>query len=112
MRPEGYARGYILEWEGDTAGYGLISKSYSQEAGGYVYWLEELYILEAYRSKGLGSEFLRYVEETKEPQVTRLRLEVEEENVRAIALYKRCGYEVLKYVQMVKDSQREDVSKA
>lgn len=112
MRPEGYARGYILEWEGDTAGYGLISKSYSQEAGGYVYWLEELYILEAYRSKGLGSEFLRYVEETKEPQVTRLRLEVEEENVRAIALYKRCGYEVLKYVQMVKDSQREDASKA
>ena len=54
---------------------------------------------------------MHYVEETKEPQVTRLRLEVEEENVRAIALYKRCGYEVLKYVQMVKDSQREDISK-
>ena len=47
------------------AGYGLIAKTFSQEAGGMVYWLEELYILEEYRSKGLGSEYFRYMEEHK-----------------------------------------------
>lgn len=103
MRAESYARGYILEHDGDTAGYGLISKTYSQEAGGYVYWLEELYILERFRSKGLGAEFIKYLEATKEPGVTRLRLEVEEENTRAIALYKKLGYQTLNYIQMVKD---------
>ena len=103
MRAESYARGYILEYDGDTAGYGLISKTYSQEAGGYVYWLEELYILERFRSKGLGAEFIKYLEATKEPGVTRLRLEVEEENTRAIALYKKLGYQTLNYIQMVKD---------
>ena len=92
-----------MEHDGDTAGYGLISKTYSQEAGGYVYWLEELYILERFRSKGLGAEFIKYLEATKEPGVTRLRLEVEEENTRAIALYKKLGYQTLNYIQMVKD---------
>ncbi len=98
-----YAKGFILEYEGETAGYGLISKTFSQEAGGYVYWLEELYILEAYRSKGLGSEFFAYVESHKEEGVTRFRLEVEEDNTRAAELYKRLGYQKLNYVQMIKE---------
>ena len=98
-----YAPGFILEYEGNLAGYGLISKTFSQEAGGYVYWLEELYILEEYRSKGLGSEFFTYVEEHKEEGVTRFRLEVEEDNTRAIALYERLGYKPLDYKQMIKE---------
>lgn len=98
-----YAQGFILEYEGNLAGYGLISKTFSQEAGGYVYWLEELYILEEYRSKGLGSEFFTYVEEHKEEGVTRFRLEVEEDNTRAIALYERLGYKPLDYKQMIKE---------
>ena len=98
-----YALGYILESEGQTAGYGLVAKTFSQEAGGYVYWLEELYILDDYRSKGLGSEFFAYVEEHKEEGVTRFRLEVEDDNVRAAALYERLGYKPLAYNQMVKE---------
>lgn len=98
-----YAQGFILEYEGNLAGYGLISKTFSQEAGGYVYWLEELYILEEYRSKGLGSEFFTYVEEHKEEGVTRFRLEVEEDNTRAVALYERLGYKPLDYKQMIKE---------
>ena len=49
-----YGKIYMLEYEGSMAGYGLIAKTFSQEAGGYVYWLEELYILEEYRSQGAG----------------------------------------------------------
>ncbi len=93
---------FILEWEGKVAGYGLIAKTFSQEAGGMVYWLEELYILEEYRSKGLGSEYFRYMEEHKEEGVTRFRLEVEKENERAWKLYKRQGYDWLEYDQMIK----------
>lgn len=98
-----YAKGFILEHEGQTAGYGLVAKTFSQEAGGYVYWLEELYILEEFRSKGLGSEFFAYVEEHKEDGVFRFRLEVEEDNTRAAALYERLGYKPLDYKQMIKE---------
>ena len=92
---------YIPSWPG--SGYGLIAKTFSQEAGGMVYWLEELYILEEYRSKGLGSEYFRYMEEHKEEGVTRFRLEVEKENERAWKLYKRQGYDWLEYDQMIKE---------
>ena len=64
---------------------------------------EELYILEEYRSKGLGSEYFRYMEEHKEEGVTRFRLEVEKENERAWKLYKRQGYDWLEYDQMIKE---------
>ena len=103
LKSDTYAELFILEWEGKIAGYGLIAKTFSQEAGGMVYWLEELYILEEYRSKGLGSEYFRYMEEHKEEGVTRFRLEVEKENERAWKLYKRQGYDWLEYDQMIKE---------
>ena len=98
-----YGKIYMLEYEGSMAGYGLIAKTFSQEAGGYVYWLEELYILEKFRSKGLGREFFAYMEETRPENVKRFRLEVEEDNERAASLYARLGYEPLEYNQMVKN---------
>lgn len=58
MRSDEYAEGYILETEGKTVGFGLTAKTYSREAGGKVLWLEELFVLEEYRSCGLGKEFL------------------------------------------------------
>jgi ribosomal protein S18 acetylase RimI-like enzyme len=93
----------MLECDGEPAGYGLTAKTFSQEAGGYVIWLEELYIREQFRSRGLGSEFFAYVEKKYAGQAARFRLEVEEDNVRAISLYKRLGYEALDYTQMIKE---------
>ena len=58
---------------------------------------------EEYRSRGLGMEFFSFIEEKNSGKIARLRLEVEEENTRAISLYKRLGYEVLDYKQMVKE---------
>ncbi len=103
MRSADYIECYIFETDGEYAGYGLTAKTFSQEAGGYVYWLEELYVREKYRSKGLGREFFEMMEKKKEDGAARLRLEVEEDNVRAIALYKRMGYDFLDYRQMVKE---------
>ena len=103
IRSDAYAEIFLFECGGETAGYGLTAKTCSQEAGGYVWWIEEVYIREKFRSRGLGREFFRYLEEQKGKEVTRLRLEVEKENTRAVSLYERLGYEVLDYVQMVKD---------
>ena len=35
-----YAEGYLFEQKGEIAGYALIAKTFSQEAGGTVFWLE------------------------------------------------------------------------
>ena len=103
MRSPEFVRGYILEKEGAPAGYGLTSRTFSQEAGGKVVWLEELYIRPEYRCHGRVKEFFRYVDEKIAPEVKRLRLEIEPENLRAKKLYLSLGYEDLPYVQMMKD---------
>lgn len=103
LRSDTYAEIFLFEYEGETAGYALIAKTFSQEAGGMVWWIEEVYIRELFRSKGLGREFFEYIENHKDEGAARLRLEVEEENIRAVSLYERLGYKVLDYMQMVKD---------
>ena len=103
LQSDAYAEIYLLEYEGRTAGYGLTARTFSQEAGGQVLWIEELYIREQFRSRGLGREFFSYIEEKNKDRTARIRLEVEEENTRAASLYERLGYEKLDYKQMIKD---------
>lgn len=106
MQSDRYAEGFMVEKDGKTVGYALISKTYSREAGGKVLWLEELFVLENYRCCGLGREYFDFIEEyAKENHFARIRLEVEKENIRARKLYEKLGYIPLEYSQMVKELQ-------
>lgn len=104
MNSEVYQSGYILAVDGVSAGYALVSKTFSREAGGSVWWLEELYILPEYRGKGLGRSYFDFIEKAAaENGVRRLRLEVEPDNTRAAKLYSALGYKPLNYSQMLKE---------
>jgi GNAT superfamily N-acetyltransferase len=103
MESDTYAKAYIIEYAGKAAGYALTAKTFSQEAGGYVVWIEELFISPAYRGKGLATEFLTFVKQNIEPTVARVRLEVTEHNQDAIRLYQKFGFEFLPYQQMIKE---------
>lgn len=103
MRADTYASGYLFEMNHRPVGYALTAKTYSQEAGGMVVWIEELFILPEYRSRGLGSEFFTYLMDVAEPDAARFRLEVEQENTGAVRLYQRRGFETLPYDSMVID---------
>ena len=97
-----YVRALIIE-DGDTpVGFALLSFTHSTEVGGLVVLLEELYVNETYRGKGLGSKLLKFIE-CEYPEAKRFRLEVTRNNARAIDLYGKLGYKQLDYVQMVKD---------
>lgn len=101
IRSDEYLECFLFENSGQPAGYALLSKSFSPEAGGPVVWLEELYVCEAYRRKGFAKAFLSYLEETLPAK--RYRLEVEPDNQKAMAIYEKAGYRLLPYVQMKKD---------
>lgn len=101
MRSDCYAECFIIECDGEPAGYALIAKSFSQEAGGLTVWLDEFYVREKYRGKGLGKSFLDFFLEIYSGKAARLRLETEPDNKRAAVLYASYGFTPLDYRQMV-----------
>lgn len=97
-----YAAAYLMEDGGQTAGYALLAFTWSQEGGGPAVWIEEIYILPAFRGRGLGQAFFEALRRLY-PEAARFRLEVEADNLRAKALYRRMGFDSLEYQQMVLD---------
>ena len=104
LRSDTYLKGYIFEDEGTPCGFALLSKTFSQEAGGLSVTIEEIYIEPAYRGRGLGTSFFEFLK--REIPAMRYRLEVEDDNEGAKRLYERMGFELLPYLQMVIDKQR------
>lgn len=103
MESDRYITCYMFVYEDNICGYALLSKQYSQEAGGMALWIDEIYIRNEYRSKGLGKELFNFLENEREIAVTRFRLEVEDDNEKAIHLYKKLGFENLEYIQYYKE---------
>lgn len=96
-----YLEAFGFEEDGVLAGYGMVAMSYSTEAGGRCAWIEDIYIRPQYRGKGYGTSFLGFVKARYEDRVARIRLEAEPENERAMAVYRKAGYEILGYTQLV-----------
>lgn len=97
-----YADCFLFEENGEAAGYALLSFHYSNEAGGLVVWLEEAFMTEKFRSRGLMSAFFAFLETEYKEKCVGLRLEVEPSNARAMRLYEKWGFTPLNYSQMVK----------
>ena len=103
MRSDLYLEGLILEHGRKRAGYCLLTKTFHTEAG-MTLWIEDVYILEQFRGKGLGKELFAYLDENYSAKFGRFRLEVEDDNEIAVALYKKNGFRFLEYKQMIKDN--------
>lgn len=97
-----YAKGYMIEYNGEIAGYVLLAITYSNEVGGKVVWIEEIFIKEEFRGKGIGKNVFGQIKELNK-DAKRFRLEVTKENLGAIRLYENLGYENLDYLQMTID---------
>ena len=98
-----FVKGYLFECDGKPAGYAMVSLKFETEVGGLAAWIEELFVEEEFRGKGIGSRFFEFLAEEFKGKIKRIRLEAGEDNLDAIRLYKRLGFEFLDYRQMVID---------
>lgn len=97
-----YLQGYVFEEGEQVIGYAMVTPCFSTEYGGICIWVEDIYLKEGYRNKGFSRQLFDYLERNY-PYAVRFKLEVEEENARAIAAYKKNGYEICGYYQMSKE---------
>lgn len=84
---------WIMESEGDTAGYLVLTFGFSLEYRGRDAFVDELYLRPAFRGRGFGGLAMELAERTcREERIQALHLEVDRKNAPARALYARSGF--------------------
>jgi GNAT superfamily N-acetyltransferase len=84
----------VLARQGNTAvGLLCLARTFTIERGGETWWLDELYVLPAWRNRAIGVELVQTaVAMAKSAGACAIELEVEETHARATHLYARAGF--------------------
>jgi ribosomal protein S18 acetylase RimI-like enzyme len=94
-------RVWIFRAGGAVVGYLAVTVCYSLEFAGRYALVDELYVREAFRGRGIGARALQVAAEAcRALDVSALRLEVDVGNERAMALYERLGFTLQKRYMM------------
>lgn len=84
---------YLMQWAGEIAGYAVLIFGFSLEFHGRDALVDELYVRESFRGRGIGKAALLFIETTcRSENVKAVHLEVDHANTRAQSLYRRSGY--------------------
>ena len=103
-------RALVLEIEGRPGGYAFLVSFWSNELGGEICTIDELYLEPPARSQGYGSQLvdaLRAAPSLWPRRPVALELEVSPLNPRARALYERLGFAVKRNTTMRLNLGRE-----
>lgn len=93
MENPSYGSVFIINTDGSRVGYMVVTYVYSLEFHGLYALIDELYIKENSRGKGIGTECLSFVENMcRQMSIASVRLEVEYENISARKLYENSGF--------------------
>jgi len=90
---ENLGKAWLVLDDGDVVGYVILTFVFSFEFGGKIAFVDELYISDRARGKGIGAETVAFVKaEAKLLGVKMLYLEVEHHNTIAEKLYLSAGF--------------------
>lgn len=93
------AEGFVFVDGEKIIGYGITARTYATEFGKECICIEDIFVESEYRGRGVGSQFIRYVKARHPDKI--FWLEVEADNDKAVALYKRLGFKKLSYLEMI-----------
>lgn len=87
------AKIFMIKSGDDFVGYIIINYLFSFEFGGTISFLDELYIDDKMRGKGIGKQAVAFVQHLAEKEgLKRMFLEVEPHNKPAQSLYEKLGW--------------------
>ena len=86
-------RVWVIRYDGKAVGYVVLTFGFSFEYFGYDAFVDELYVYEQYRNKGIGSAALEFVQgQAINLGINALHLEVEPNNAAGMKLYRDHGF--------------------
>ncbi len=94
---------FVIETGNDLAGYAIVINSWSNEYGGNILNIDELYLLPAHRRQGIASDFIGLLARVAPAGTVAIQLEVSRSNKGAAGFYKKLGFTVLRNVLMIKE---------
>ncbi len=84
---------WLVEDDGAAVGYAVLTFGYSLEYRGRDALVDELFLAESHRGRGLGMQTLAFLEaECRRQGIAALHLEVARGNTRAQAVYRAAGF--------------------
>jgi ribosomal protein S18 acetylase RimI-like enzyme len=91
---ENLGKAWLIVSDNEIVGYLIITFVFSFEYQGRIAFLDELYVTEKARGKGIGSEALSFIKtESQKLSLKLIYLEVESHNEKAQKLYLASGFE-------------------
>ncbi|AWI24708.1 GNAT family N-acetyltransferase [Flavobacterium pallidum] len=90
---ENLGKAWLIYSDGEVAGYVILTTIFSFEYGGKIAFIDELYIKEEFRGKGIGKASVTFLKEAATKLGLKLLyLEVEHHNSNAQELYLKSGF--------------------
>lgn len=84
---------HLIRVGAEAAGYLVLTFGFSLEFGGRDALVDEIYLREDFRGRGLGKASLELAEAVcREEKISALHLEVDRANTRAQAVYRQAGF--------------------
>lgn len=88
----------IFEADGEIAGYAILIFFWSNEYGGDILHIDEIYVKPSWRNKRIASDFIK----SYEGKVKAVWLEVIPTNEKAMRFYKKLGFKETKNTWLIK----------
>lgn len=83
----------ILFQEGaNLVGYALLIPYWSNEFGGTLLFIDEMFVTRPARNEGIGTNFFKYLDDVRPFEGVAFALEVSPRNTGALRLYKSLGF--------------------
>jgi len=99
-----FVRIWLVQQASHTVGYLTVTLGFSIDAGGRHAFIDEIFLEEAVRGRGIATQVMRFAEaECRKLGVLCVRVEVAREDTRARTAYQRLGFQ---------DHQRSIMSKS
>jgi GNAT superfamily N-acetyltransferase len=82
----------VMADAGETRGYALLVPYWSNEYGGTIVHVDELFVVPEARSRGIARQFFEFLGQTRPFDAVAIALEVSPANLRAQRLYESLGF--------------------